>query len=210
MTNSIEKQLFYFGDLEFLLKQEYFKDKLTYKHFLEFIENLKNKELQTNEVVQFQYQDLTGTNTPILLSKTINTDYVCCIDKPQQILIENYNFSEIECNIKSKSGLFGLLCVSSVIDNVKQLIQDLSKEQIGLIFSINNNVDFYKNNLDYKVTTFDTDAETYCHICKQSEFVNRQQNLDCKDCDHSIVSYHYQIYAHEIKFNNKRLFMINN
>ena len=42
------KQLFYFGDLDFLLKQEYFKDKLNYEHFLEFVEKLKNKELETN------------------------------------------------------------------------------------------------------------------------------------------------------------------
>ena len=92
------KQLFYFGDLDFLLKQEYFKDKLNYEHFLEFVEKLKNKELETNQVSQLQYKNLTGINTPILLSKTINgyTDYVCCIDQPQHLTIKNHNFSEIE------------------------------------------------------------------------------------------------------------------
>jgi hypothetical protein len=190
----MHKQLFYFGDLDFLLKEEYFKNKLNYKYFLEFVEKLKNKEFETNPVLQLQYKDLTGVNNPILLSKAINTDYVCHIDQPQQLTIKNHNFTEMECNIKSKSGLFGLLCVSSVMDNIEQLIQDISKEHIGLIFSINNNVcfsvDFDKNNLDYKSSILDMDGESYC------------------DC--GVVSYHYQIYAHEIKLNNKRLFVVNN
>lgn len=194
MVDSVKKQLFYFGDLDSLLKQEYFKDKLSHDHFGEFVEHLKNTELKDNDVVKLQYQDLSGNNTPISLSKAINTDYVIHIDQPQQLTIKNHNFTEMECNIKSKSGLFGLLCVSSVMDNIEQLIQDISKEHIGLIFSINNNVcfsvDFDKNNLDYKSSTLDMDGESYC------------------DC--GVVSYHYQIYAHEIKLNNKRLFVVNN
>ena len=194
MVDSVKKQLFYFGDLDFLLKQEYFKDKLSHDHFGEFVAHLKNTELKSDEVVRLQYEDLSGNNTPVLLSKSIvNIDYVIHIDQPQYLTIENHNFTEIECNIKSISGLFGLLCVSSVIDNVEQLIQDISKEHIGLIFSINNvcfSVDFDKNNLDYKSSTLDMDGESYC------------------DC--GVVSYHYQIYAHEIKLNNKRLFVVNN
>ena len=47
------KHLFYFGDLSYLLKQEYFQDVESYKYFSEFVANLKNTELKTNEVVKF-------------------------------------------------------------------------------------------------------------------------------------------------------------
>lgn len=203
------KHLFYFGDLSYLLKQEYFQDVESYKYFSEFVANLKNTELRTNEVVKFQYQDLSGNNTPVLLSKAINTDYVIHIDQPQQLTIKNHNFSEMECNIKSISGIFGLLCVSSVIDNIEQLIQDISKEHIGLVFTINDDCS-YGNDLDYQIRTFDIDEETYCHVCNQYEFTNEQQNVDCDCCDNGVVSSHYQIYAHEVKLAEKRLFVVSN
>ena len=102
MVDSVKKQLFYFGDLDFLLKQEYFKDKLSHDYFGEFVAHLKNTELKSDEVVRLQYEDLSGNNTPVLLSKSIvNIDYVIHIDQPQQLTIKNHNFSEMECNIKS-------------------------------------------------------------------------------------------------------------
>lgn len=205
------KHLFYFGDLSYLLKQEYFQDVESYKYFSEFVANLKNTELKTNEVVKFQYQDLSGNNTPVLLSKAINTDYIIHIEQPQYLTIENHNFTEIECNIKSTSGIFGLVCVSKIINNIEQLIQDISKEHIGLIFTINNDEWLpYENNLDYKNSTLDVDEETYCHVCNQYEFVNEQQNVDCDCCDNGAVSSHYQIYAHEVKLAEKRLFVVSN
>lgn len=208
----MHKQLFYFGDLDLLLKQEYFKDKLNYEHFLEFVANFKNTELKTNEVVKLQYQDLSGNHIPVLLSESVvNIDYVIHIDQPQYLTIENHNFTEIECNIKSISGIFGLLCVSSVIDNIEQLIQDISKEHIGLIFTINNNVClFNENNLDYQIRTFDINEETYCHVCNQYELTNDRQNVDCERCDNGVVTYNYQISAHEVKLNEKRLFVVSN
>ena len=200
------KQLFYFGDLDFLLKQEYFKDKLNYEHFLEFVEKLKNKELETNQVTQLQYKNLTGVNISILLSKTINgyTDYVCYIDQLQHLTIKNHNFFEIECNIKSTSGLFGLLCVSSAIDNVERLIQDISKEHNALVFSINSDED----NLDYHIRTFDVNEEAYCQSCNQYEHddIFAQRSCNC-NCNHSVILNNYQVYAHEIGLNNKRLFV---
>lgn len=210
MVDSVKKQLFYFGDLDFLLKQEYFKDKLSHDHFGEFVAHLKNTELKSDEVVRLQYEDLSGNNTPVLLSKAINIDYVIHIDQPQQLTIKNHNFSEMECNIKSISGIFGLLCVSSVIDNIEQLIQDISKEHIGLIFTINDDCSHYGNDLDYQIRTFDIDEETYCHVCNQYEFTNEQQNVDCEYCDNGVVTYHYQISAHEVKLNEKRLFVVSN
>lgn len=203
--------LFYFGDLNYLLKQEYFQDVESYKCFSEFVTNLQNVKLKDNEVVKFQYQDLSGNNTPVLLSKTINTDYVIHIDQPKYLTIENHNFTEIECNIKSTSGIFGLVCVSNFIDNIEQLIQDISKEHIGLVFTINDDVYLHnENNLDYQVRTFDIDEETYCHVCNQYEFTNEQQNVDCECCDNGVVTYHYQIFAHEVKLNEKRLFVVSN
>lgn len=202
--------LFYFGDLSYLLKQEYFKDVESYKYFSEFVANLKNTELKANEVTKLQYQDLSGNNTPILLSKAINTDYVIHIDQPQYLTIKNHNFTEIECNIKSTSGIFGLVCVSQFIDNIEQLIQDISKEHIGLVFTINDDCLHYGNDLDYQIRTFDIDEETYCHVCNQYEFTNKQQNVDCECCDNGVVSFHYQIYAHEVKLDEKRLFVVSN
>ena len=67
------KKLFYFGDLSYLLKQEYFQDVTSYNYFSEFVTNLKSVELKDNKVVKLQYQDLSGNNTPVLLSKAINT-----------------------------------------------------------------------------------------------------------------------------------------
>ena len=203
--------LFYFGDLSVLLKHEYFKDVESYNYFSEFVANLKNTELKDNEVVKLQYQDLSGNNTPVLLSKAVNTDYVIHIDQPQYLTIKNHNFTEIECNIKSTSGIFGLVCVSNFIDNIEQLIQDISKEHIGLVFTINDDVYLHnENNLDYQVRTFDIDEETYCHVCNQYEFTNEQQNVDCECCDNGVVTYHYQIFAHEVKLNEKRLFVVSN
>lgn len=207
----MHKQLFYFGDLDLLLKQEYFKDKLNYEHFLEFVANFKNTELKSDEVVRLQYEDLSGNNTPVLLSKPIvNIDYVIHIDQPQYLTIENHNFTEIECNIKSTSGIFGLVCVSQFIDNIEQLIQDISKEHIGLVFTINDDCLHYGNDLDYQIRTFDIDEETYCHVCNQYEFTNKQQNVDCECCNNGVVSSHYQISTHEVKLNEKRLFVVSN
>lgn len=203
-------KLFYFGDLSYLLKQEYFQDVKSYNYFSEFVANLKNIELKTNEVTKLQYQNLSGDNTPVLLSKAINTDYVIHIDQPQQLTIKNHNFSEMECNIKFTSGLCGLVCVSSVIDNIEQLIQDISKEHIGLVFTINNDECLpYENNLDYKAGIFAIDGETYCDVCNQHEFVNERQNVDCDCCNNGVVYYRYQIDAHEVKLNEKRLFVVN-
>lgn len=202
--------LFYFGDLSYLLKQKYFKDVESYKYFSEFVANLKNTELKANEVTKLQYQDLSGNNTPILLSKAINTDYVIHIDQPQYLTIKNHNFTEIECNIKVTSGRFGLLCISQFVDNIEQLIQDISKEHIGLIFTINDDCSHYGNDLDYQIRTFDIDEEAYCHVCNQYEFTNEQKNVDCECCDNGVVTYHYQISAHEVKLNEKRLFVVSN
>lgn len=97
----MNKQIFYFGDLDLLLKQEYFKDQIDYEKFLKFVENIKTQELKTNEVVQFQYKDNKGIDTPILLSENLNAmclDYICHIDKPQILSIKNHDFSEIKCN----------------------------------------------------------------------------------------------------------------
>jgi hypothetical protein len=208
----MHKQLFYFGDLDLLLKQEYFKDKLNYEHFLEFVANFKNTELKTNEVVKLQYQDLSGNHIPVLLSESVvNIDYVIHIDHFDHLTIENHNFTEIECNIKSTSGIFGLVCVSQFIDNIEQLIQDISKEHIGLVFTINDDCLHYGNDLDYQIRTFDIDEETYCHVCNQYEFTNKQQNVDCECCNNNgVVSSHYQISTHEVKLNKKRLFVVSN
>lgn len=178
--------------------------------FSEFVANLKNTELKANEVTKLQYQDLSGNNTPILLSKAINTDYVIHIDQPQYLTIKNHNFTEIECNIKVTSGRFGLLCISQFVDNIEQLIQDISKEHIGLIFTINDDCSHYGNDLDYQIRTFDIDEEAYCHVCNQYEFTNEQKNVDCECCDNGVVTYHYQISAHEVKLNEKRLFVVSN
>ena len=205
------KKLFYFGDLSYLLKQEYFQDVTSYNYFSEFVTNLKSVELKDNKVVKLQYQDLSGNNTPVLLSKAINTDYVIHIDQPQYLTIENHNFTEIECNIKSISGIFGLVCVLQFIDNVEQLIQDISKEHIGLVFTINDDVClFNENNLDYQIRTFDINEETYCHVCNQYELTNDRQNVDCERCDNGVVFFHYQIYAYEVKLDEKRLFVVSN
>ena len=193
--------------MDFLLKQEYFKDKLNYEHFLEFVEKLKNKELETNQVTQLQYKNLTGVNTPILLSKTINsyTYYIFHIARPQQLIIKNHNFSEIKCNIKSISSLFGLLCVSSIIDNIEQLIQDISKKHIGLVFSVNSDED----DLDYQIRIFDVNEEVYCPSCNPYEHddIFAQRSCNC-NCNYGIILNNYQVYAHEIGLNNNRLFVV--
>lgn len=51
------KKLFYFGDLSYLLKQEYFQDVTSYNYFSEFVTNLKSVELKDNKVVKLQYQE---------------------------------------------------------------------------------------------------------------------------------------------------------
>ena len=200
----MQKCLFYFGDLSYLLKQEYFEDVKNYKCFSEFVSNLKSDELKANEVVNYQYQDLSGNKTPILLSKIINTDYVIHIDRPQHLTVENHNFTQIECNIKSISGVFGLLCVSNFISNIEQFVQDISKEHIGLVFSINSNED----KLDYNIRIFDVNEEAYCPSCNQYEHddIFAQRSCNC-NCNHGIIMNHYKVYAHEIRLNNKRLFV---
>lgn len=103
-----------------------------------------------------------------------------------------------------------MLCISQFVDNIEQLIQDISKEHIGLIFTINDDCSHYGNDLDYQIRTFDIDEEAYCHVCNQYEFTNEQKNVDCECCDNGVVTYHYQISAHEVKLNEKRLFVVSN
>lgn len=198
----MQKHLFYFGDLICLLKQEYFQDVENYNYFSEFVANLKNTKLKVNEVTNHQYQDLSGNITPILLSKAINTDYVIHIDQPQHLTVENYNFIQIECNIKFISGVFGLLCISNFISNIEQLIQDISKEHNGLVFSINSDED----KLDYRIRTFDVNEEAYCQSCNQYEYDEIFAQRSC-NCNHGIIMNHYKVYAHEIRLNNKHLFV---
>ena len=204
----MNKQIFYFGDLDLLLKQEYFKDQIDYEKFLKFVENIKTKKLKTNEVVQFQYKDNKGIDTPILLSENLNAmclDYVCHIDKPQILSIKNHDFSEIKCNIRMKSGWFGLLCVSDIISNTDKLIQDRSKaHHNGLVFSINSDED----KLDYNIRTFDVNEEAYCQSCNQYEYDDTfaQRSCNC-NCNNGVIINHYKVYAHEVRLNNKRLFV---
>ena len=186
----MNKQIFYFGDLDLLLKQEYFKDQIDYEKFLKFVENIKTKKLKTNEVVQFQYKDNKGIDTPILLSEN---------------LIKNHDFSEIKCNIRMKSGWFGLLCVSDIISNTDKLIQDRSKDHHnGLVFSINSDED----KLDYNIRTFDVNEEAYCQSCNQYEYDDTfaQRSCNC-NCNNGVIINHYKVYAHEVRLNNKRLFV---
>ena len=201
----MQKCLFYFGDLSYLLKQEYFQDVESYNYFSEFVSNLKSDDLKANDVVKHQYQDLSGNKTSILLSKIINADYVIHIDQPKHLTIKNHNFIEIECNIKSISGVFGLLCISNLISNIEQLIQYISKDHHnGLIFSVNSDED----KLNYRIRTFDVNEEAYCPSCNQYEHddIFAQRSCNC-NCNHGIIMNHYKVYAHEIRLNNKRLFV---
>lgn len=199
----MQKCLFYFGDLSYLLKQEYFQDVESYNYFSEFVSNLKSDDLKANDVVKHQYQDLSGNKTSILLSKIINADYVIHIDRPKHLTIKNHNFTEIECNIKSISGVFGLLCISNFISNIEQLIQDMSKEHNGLIFFVNSDED----KLDYRIRTFDVNEEAYCQLCHQYEHDDSFAQRSCS-CIHGVILNHYTVYAHEIGLNNERLFVV--
>ena len=201
----MQKCLFYFGDLSYLLKQEYFEDVKNYKCFSEFVSNLKSDELKVNEVVNYQYQDLSGNKTLVLLSKIINAGYVIHIDRPQHLTIKNHNFTPIKCNIKSTSGIFGLICVSNFISNIEKLIQDRSKDHHnGLVFSINSDED----KLDYNIRTFDVNEEAYCQSCNQYEYDDTfaQRSCNC-NCNNGVIINHYKVYAHEVRLNNKRLFV---